>query len=197
MLWKKIDAVENPPSWLDTQDLGYFARDYIPNARFNKCEGTSLIINLKKPVERRGMRDWTYKERAIKQFARELLQILPEGGIISSIPSSKMEDDPEYDHRLDITLKLVAQSCPSIQIEKPISLNNPIPSAHSGGPRAPCELLPYYRWEGFSKSISEIILIDDVITSGGHFKACQQIIKINCPDVNVIGVFWARSIRDS
>ena len=47
-----------------------------------------------------------------------------------------------------------------------------------------------------SKRISEIILIGDVITSGDHFKACQQMIKNNCPEVAVIGIFWARSIRD-
>ena len=40
----------------------------------------------------------------------------------------------------------------------------------------------------------EIVIVDDVLTSGSGFRACERLIHQNVPDVMVIGVFWARSV---
>ena len=42
---------------------------------------------------------------------------------------------------------------------------------------------------------THIVLIDDVITSGAHFAACKRKIRTNYPNMDIVGVFWAKSIR--
>ena len=40
-----------------------------------------------------------------------------------------------------------------------------------------------------------IILFDDVVTTGAHFKACKQVIMERFPDKKVVGLFLARTVR--
>jgi orotate phosphoribosyltransferase len=66
---------------------------------------------------------------------------------------------------------------------------------HAGGTRNPHIDKSTLEWVGFNNDQNLIILIDDVITSGASFKACQQLIFENSPHTTVVGVFWARAIQ--
>ena len=40
----------------------------------------------------------------------------------------------------------------------------------------------------------KVILVDDIITTGSHFKACKSIIKKEFPEVEGQGLFIARRV---
>jgi len=40
-----------------------------------------------------------------------------------------------------------------------------------------------------------IILFDDVFTTGCHFKAMELVLKKRFPDVGILGLFLARTVR--
>ncbi|OOF56071.1 hypothetical protein BKL49_10880 [Rodentibacter myodis] len=41
--------------------------------------------------------------------------------------------------------------------------------------------------------VTHIILVDDVLTTGSHFKAIKSMIKAERPDIKVIGLFIAKT----
>jgi predicted amidophosphoribosyltransferase len=43
---------------------------------------------------------------------------------------------------------------------------------------------------------TKIVIFDDVLTTGSHFKACKQLIEKAFPSVPVIGLFLARCVRE-
>jgi hypothetical protein len=50
-------------------------------------------------------------------------------------------------------------------------------------------------WVGFTGGAPDALLvIDDMITCGTTFKACQRMLVEQCPLMQVMGVFWTRCI---
>lgn len=195
-LWKKIERVglENFPYYLEEGDKCYYARDYIAEGGYSASEANDLISNFKKPVDRKGLTEWQYKVQAINKFAIELRPLLNENMIVTSIPSSKSKRDPEYDSRLEDVLTEAQRLKPDIVVEYPIALKRTTLAAHHGGTRNPEEIYQSLKWKGLNARKRVIVLVDDVITSGAHFKACQRLIKENKPRISIIGIFWARTV---
>lgn len=180
---------------LDQTDDCYYAREYISRGGFNASEANQLISNFKKLPSTRKTWQWPHKERAILRFATELARIIPGGMTVAAIPTSKREDDPEYDSRLDDTLRLLHRSNKTIRVEHPFEVIESHQSAHTGGDRSPEEIYRMLRWKGLDPEIRAIMLVDDVITTGSHFKACQRLIREeHGSDVDITGVFWAKTV---
>jgi predicted amidophosphoribosyltransferase len=194
MLWKKFDCLGDSRAFLDCSDECFYARDYVSRGGYGASETNNLITNFKKPVSRRGMSDWKYKLKAIRTFADDLLSILPDGCVVAAIPTSKSRQDPEYDSRLDDVLVRVVEANPSIRIETPVIRATTAAALHHGGNRRVSDVLRTLSWVGFSKAPSHIVLIDDVITCGSHFKACKQLVLQYHSTIEVYGVFWARTV---
>lgn len=195
--WQKIDidTIQNPPHFLETEDYCCYAREYTVDASYTESETNQLIKNFKKTVDRKGKREWYYKSVAIERFAKELSCLLDGSYTVTCVPSSKTKDDPLYDSRLEDTLALLKQYNNRIYIEFPIIRHTSVLAKHEGGARHPAIERQSLKWVGFKKKHSHIIIIDDMITSGASFKACEQIILENAPDIEIIGVFWTRAIN--
>ncbi len=197
-LWKKIDVVEKSPVFLEASDDCYYARDYISSGGFSSSETNQLISNFKKPVTAKSTNQWRYKQAAIQQFAKELLEILPDSAIIASIPSSKCKTDPAFDSRIIDALTVVTRAKASIVLVEPIVTLATTQAAHLGGTRNPQAIYANFKWMGgLSTTASHIIFVDDVITTGSHFKACKRMVLENHPGIKVIGVNWARTVWPS
>jgi hypothetical protein len=196
-LWKKIDPVENPPYRLGLNDKCYYARDYVAHGGYAASEANQLILNFKKPMSRQKTPEWRHKLRAVRQFARELSSVLPDGATIGSIPSSIEMGDPDYDPRLDWTLELLRKMSRGFAIEYPITRRMTTQSVHDGARRDPAEIYIDLEWKGFKAVPDSMFLIDDVITTGAHFKACQQLIREHHSEIEIVGLFWARTIWPS
>src|ERR1700677_1997602 len=192
--WKKIDANQTLPVYLSAADECYYARDYVSHGSYKSSPGNGLITNFKKDVSRKGKREWQYKVDAINKFAAELKPLLPNGMAVAHIPSSKCKTDPQYDSRLEDTLRALKRLNASLIIESPLTSKNTVQASHLGGDRNPEIFYNNLAWVGLSQPTTTLVLIDDVITTGAHFKACQRKLTEQSPGIRVLGVFWAKTV---
>lgn len=201
--WTKIDlsTLDGPPGHLTPEDQCWFLREYLVESTPTKehawelGETNQLVSNLKKGVKYRGTGAWRYKLKAIEVFAQELAERFKKPRLVAAIPSSKTTDDPEYDDRLDLVLARAKALNPLIRICKPVRRTRTIEASHTrSGQRRPEDQLDSLEFAGLPDVFPDnaIMLVDDVLTSGSTFKACQRVIQTARPDVIVGGCFWAR-----
>ena len=84
-----------------------------------------------------------------------------------------------------------------IVIETPVAtIESREPSSIAGGRhgrRYVEELKANLEWLGFKRKPDMLIVFDDVITTGAHFKALKELIEENSVrPPQIIGLFWAR-----
>jgi len=192
-LWRKIEKPEAIPVRLSEGDECYYARRYVSGGKFGASEANQLIRDFKKPPDRRSKVEWRYKVHAIEQFAAELGQFI-ERGSLCAIPGSKRRDDRAYDSRLDDVLDILSSRNRQIIVERPFEVTVSHRATHDGGERSAESFYEMLNWTGFKTNPEDIVFIDDVITTGAHFKACQRLIQEHCPGLKVYGVFWAKII---
>jgi hypothetical protein len=194
-LWKRLDAAEHPPRFIAPGDCCYFAREYISKGDVRDYPTNSLIHSFKKPPERREKPEWRYKEEAIRQFARELSDLLPDTAVIAHVPTSKLPTNPLYDSRFEDTFAILRRHRPSILFDQPICLRHQVGSAHSGElARSPDLIAQNLAWRGFANLAERLFIVDDVVTSAAHFAAFRDVVRQHHRDIDLIGVFWARCI---
>lgn len=191
--WRYIDELTRP-YFIDDEDKCVYAREHHPGG-YEVSESNQLIFNYKKPVKYKQSPHYHYKVESIFQFAYEIsLLNIPSGAIFIPVPSSKITSHTEHDDRLIRTLhQYRKQYNPEIQIYDIIRATRNIPSAHTeDGPRNPRDILPYLQiTENPEIGTQHVFIVDDVVTTGGHFKASQMLLKEHYPDVNFYGLFWA------
>lgn len=197
-LWKKIDLLEVRPFCLQEGDDCYYAREFVARGGFGASHTNDLIVNFKKAPRYRGTSAWKYKVDAARRFATELSSALPDDISISIIPASKVATDPEYDPRMDMMLEHLCGIRPDVHVQSPFRVRSSSTAVHHGGDRRIATITDNLVWNGFSGNRPDgLVLVDDVITSGAHFKACQRIIERHHSTVSIAGLFWARTIWPS
>jgi hypothetical protein len=139
---------------------------------------------------------------AIRQLGQPYCESFPhvltiEETIIIPIPPSKIRSHPLYDDRLIQTLNIFGNYFPSADIREILSFRENLRASHEGPPRPTPEEI--YQNLIVDESLcritkAKIVLVDDVITAGAHFKACKAKLSEYFPDTEVIGIFIARRI---
>jgi hypothetical protein len=193
--WQKIEIglMEKPPALLNADDVCYFAREYKSHGGYAASEANQLISNFKKKPSTRGTYQWPHKQRAAAQFANELRNILPPNSVIAFVPTSKIPTDPDYDPRFDMVRDYLLRIRADIRVESPVSRTKSCDAVHSGGTRKRAAVRESLEWEGFKEEPETVMIIDDVITAGTHFRVIKDLIGQNS-NATVIGVFWARTV---
>ncbi len=167
-------------------------------------EGNNLIYNLKKSVDKSGSSEWQYKQGAIHSVAQKITEVMDSvstgGGkwYWIPIPPSKLEDNPMFDDRINQILELAQSNCNNQNhiVANVIKQNvDREASSTSGNTRNVNELKGNYMMSNiphYNPLIDEIMIFDDVLTTGCHFKAAQRLILDNHPNARVNGVFIVR-----
>lgn len=198
-LWKSLEQVEIPPRFLSSEDLDhcFFARDYVSRGGYDASTGNSLVQNFKKdPSKRARPREWAHRDRAVRQFATELNAIIGDH-CVAAIPSSSLPSDTDYTNRFEDLFDVLRTLRPDNppHVETPIRRGVRVEPVHvSEARRSVSDVYASLRWEGFDQTPNRLILVDDVITCGTHFKACQRLLLEHHPDIEIFGVFWARTV---
>lgn len=187
---------------LTPADQCYFLREYTSGRGFAHSETNRLILNLKKPPDRRGRPEWHYKEQAIQQVAREFraslnLQRLRAVTFVP-MPPSKRTDDPLYDDRMLRVLHALDEDR-ALDIRELLLLSESTAPAHAAVARPTIDDLIAnleINDDVAHPAPTSIALVDDVLTTGAHFVAAKRVLIAHFPSVSVRGLFVARRVFD-
>ncbi|WP_419914633.1 hypothetical protein [Hoeflea sp.] len=188
-------------SYLLADDRCYFLGEYTARKGYGYSGTNQLIFNLKKPMNKRGTSQWVWKGRAIIKAARALQSAIPDEWLDEAtfvpIPPSKARDHPLYDDRMTQVLTRIT---PTPNVCDCILQGESTDAAHELDNRpGPDDIAGRY---GIDRSHcvpdpTFIVLCDDVLTTGAHYKGAQMIINGAFPGVPVAGIFIARRVPET
>ena len=193
--WTLIGSEGPRPRCLDPDDVCFSAREYISHGGYSAGETNNLVSNLKKEMSKRQLPEWRYKLDAIEAFARELIGVVQPGQTLCAMPPSRAWGDPEYDPRLHWVLEALQAKVSGLSVVNPVVRVTSAEPSHTGGTRSVEEIVADLKWKGLPSETDLLIVVDDVITTGAHFKAFKTVIAENSPATDVGGVFWARTVH--
>lgn len=138
-----------------------------------------------------------WKEQALKYGATALGTLIPESwrehGTFVPVPPSKVRSDQEHDPRLLMTLRAIS---PRLNDIRELVFQTENADAKRKG------VSPADRAQNYSINEDEaapdptaIFIVDDVLTTGCHFKAVELVLKERFPAAIVFGLFLARAVR--
>jgi hypothetical protein len=183
--------------YLDHLDVCYYIWERVSGATYDQFPTNSFIKNLQIPPSVRGQNRWYFKEQAVSHAARAVGAFIPEDGrrtlTFVPIPPSFTRDDPAHDERLLWVLRSIHPPLADVR-ELILQVSN-MPS--KGKQISPAERAANYiiNPECAEPAPSNIVLFDDVLTTGSHFKGAVMVLKERYPDVRIIGLFLARATR--
>jgi len=180
--------------YLTPEDECLFLYEYTAGLGWRGGSTNQLIHNLQK---KKGDNGYRYKSIAIHDCAKAFSATMHKDWIANTVsvpvPPSKLKMDPLHDVRMaQVCLAIRNPSEPKVR-----ELIEQIESTESfkGGHRLkPAELRANYQFneqllEGLPK---EVGIVDDVLTTGSHFRAIKDMIVERCPGTRVVGFFIAR-----
>lgn len=199
MRLQKIDeSNRSDHTYLEEDDECYYVLEYTPRQGFHFSATNDLIINLKKPVDRRGRLEYRYKDQAITTAARFLRSVLSERLITTAtlvpVPCSKTRNHGSYDDRI---VQVLAQMTTGLaaDVRELVTQTADLESFHDGCRLRPEELRQYYEIDERLSAIRDptaVCIFDDILTTGSHFKAVASVINQRWPGIPVAGIFIAR-----
>jgi hypothetical protein len=144
-----------------------------------------------------------YKDRALSEVAAALQKVFSEAAVeprtFIPIPTSKTPGDPEYCDRLERTLCAAFRGYNAdIRLLLRQTISTEADHLSGGGRSSYTELLQITEVDPTQLHTSpraEIVLFDDVLTSGKHFKVAQTRIREVYPEHPILAVFVARCIH--
>lgn len=198
---RKIGDLERGDHWhLTAEHDCHFFGEYTARAGYSHSSTNQIIHNLKKKPSLRATQQWPHKVRAIQKVAAAIRGALsPQAyGIITlvPIPPSKLRVDPEYDNRIAEISRAVS---PQADVRELIETATARSALHESDQRlTPAQLLATLRIreEVCAPAPQNIVLVDDVITTGCSFVACSTLLQQRFPNINISGIFAARRVLD-
>jgi hypothetical protein len=195
----RIDDLTRPKHYYLTEDdRCFYVMEYTSGQDYRFSQANSLIKNFKMTLDRKDTAEWKYKGRAIREIGDILREIFSteslEGYTIVPVPPSKSKDDPLHDDRLIQVLLRMTRDYEA-DIREIIYLDESIEASHERDDRpSPDELEALYQIDESEcdPAPKKIIIFDDMITAGSHFKACKTILQARFPKAKIIGVFFTR-----
>jgi len=203
----RIDDLSRPDHYfIEADDECLYLGEYNARKGYQFSATNQLIFNFKKPMDRRGQPGWTYKRSAIEKAGRQLREALDalnpkwlSTATLVPMPPSKVKSDPMYDDRLMQMLQVLGTGL-QLDVREIISQRESTEAAHSTEVRPRVDELcdNYVIDEARVDPPPRVIgVIDDVLTTGSHFKAAQRLLRSRFPTVNIYGIFVARRAPDS
>lgn len=179
----------------------YLLRD---SGGYGASNANNRIDNFKKSVARYGDNSaiMGYKDREIENFSDDLYfgllhylepRLATNGRIaLVPMPTSIPKSHEHFDNRLERLCQLSAEKsrfCDYVEVFDAVQVARPV---HAGGNRSMAAISVNIKLLPFPAGYNTYILIDDVITTGMHFKACKEKLLQACPNATILGAFLAR-----
>ena len=190
--------------FLTALDRCAFLAQYCSGSGGESRDGSchQLIRNFKcEPSRARSdRRRGRYKEQAIATLSAWLRHAVPrrlaESCTWVPIPPSQRAEDPEFDDRLTRTLQLAFGGY-DVDVRRVLCQTRSTPRDHVGRARLSEQTL--FEILRIDESVlaqravrGRVVLFDDVLTSGKHFKCCERRLREVLPDTPIAGIFLMR-----
>lgn len=196
-LTRLVDPDLSNRKFLKSDDVIFYFVDYTVGSSYADNEVTSFVHNFKrepsKCAENPAIQQ--YKEQAVGQAADALRKLGGHSKTFVPIPPSKARSDENYDDRVLRMLRNVGKGW---DVRELIVQAQSREALHfSRQTRDPDTLKAYWRVDESktNPSLAEwIILVDDLVTSGCHFRAATDILKVRFPNQLIAGLFLARAV---
>ena len=194
--------------YLNQGDHCLFFGEYFAGKGWQGGDTNQLIHNLKTEptIAIENPHRSAHKERAIRTVAAGLRKVVERSSAEQNtwvpIPSSKIEGHPDHDDRMLRALKLAFAGYDA-DIRTLLHQTESIEADHIRNERlSPEELLALLQIDQQSLASKplkrQIVLFDDVLTTGKHFKCCETKLREIVPaDTRIMGLFVARRLRSN
>lgn len=200
----QIDDLTRPDhTFIEPDDVCYYMGEFTARGGFGASATNDLIVNLKKPMDRRGKKEWRWKGSAIVTVAKDLRKILGQTGIETTtfipVPPSKVKGSPDYDDRLIQILRMMSREF-AADVRELILQREPMPTSHESArrPEIPELIANYYIDEAVAHPPREnVVIFDDMLTTGRHYQAVKAVCSKRFPECDYRGLFVARVARKS
>lgn len=185
---------------LEETDNCFYWCEYTAQKKYNFSEANQLLVNLKKCVSHKSESQYSYKTKAIQTCASYFQGLNWSKFSIIPIPPSKKRSDPLYDDRLLQVLTIANKSLPlefQFDIKDIIIQNESYQASHQSSKRpSSSELRERYKLKNVKSNQfrENLIIFDDILTVGSHYKAVKSLLKEAYPKKKIYGLFIARSI---
>lgn len=190
-------------SLLSGADCCYFLWEYTPRRHAGATAGNQLIRNLKiapSALQRQPSR-LRFKHRAIAHAARALRRLVPREWSDSvsflPMPCSRISGACDHDDRVAKVLRR-AFAGTGADIRELLCMTRSLAPDHRRPRRTSCEQLRavlQVRDDGRPALRRTVIIVDDVLNSGKHFKVAQERVAARYGVTDIKGLFLARCIR--
>lgn len=199
----KVDALIRPDHRrLTDADDCYFIGEYTASQGHSYSVTNDLILNFKKTMDRSGRPEWRYKDEAIQEAAAAFRKALASPKNLDRltfvpIPPSKAKGHPLYDDRLTRMLGAIRPK-PPLDIRELVVQTESTDAVHDRGVRpTPEQIQALYR---IDETLTEpapgiIAAVDDILTTGAHFRAAKSVLSTHFPETSIIGLFIAWTVR--
>ena len=194
--------------YLKKDDQCLFCLEYTRGGGYQESQSNAFIMNFKKPVTKRKKQlEYKYKAKAIEMAANHFARVFMKykvDSVLVPVPPSKTKENPKHDDRMLKMLQKVEHELKknnnyhikAIELVQQVEDMYPV---HKSEVRPTIdELVRNYSVDTrleVSKVVSGkvIFIVDDVLTTGAHFKAMQKAIKKHYSN-KTMGLFLARRI---
>jgi len=197
----QIDALTRAQHhYLRREDEVFYFVEYTARQGYTYGPGNQLITNFKCEVNQRETPRWAFKVDAINLVGQGIAECMNpralQGTTFVPVPPSKTHDDPAYDDRCVEALRAASRFAGhAIDVRELVVQVESTPASHESEARLHAEeLIANYRIDDAlaAPPPRDIVVFDDVLTTGSHFKAMQHVLKERFPDIAVRGLFIAR-----
>jgi hypothetical protein len=189
---------------LDSADRCYYIWEYAARKRYDFSPANQLVFNLKiKPSAlAKAPKRNRYKLEAIAHSGAALRSLITRAFVETRatfipIPCSKAAADPDYDDRLARVLAHAFQGWDA-DVREMLTCTQSTPADHESVDRLTFGELLSITHITNQVGIAPrpvIVIVDDVLNSGKHFKVAQSLIKDRYANAEIRAVFLARCIR--
>ena len=196
-----IDDVTRGDHWyLRRTDVCRYLGAYTAGKGFAYSATNGLILDFKMAVPPGGERQRRYKEDAMAAAATALRRALqasvPDGAVFVPVPPSQAKGDEGYDDRLVRLLRAVRPERPLDVRELIVQTRSVAPTHLRSARLRASDIEAMYRIDEAlaAPEAGLVVVVDDLLTSGAHFRAAQRVLSRRFPDIDVAGLFLARRV---
>jgi len=194
-----VGELERPDHWyLTAEDDCAFFGEYTAGGGYGHSTTNHLILNLKKKPETRGTAQWKYKGHAIGDIGQAIAKTLSPGSLAQTtfvpIPPSRPAGDPDYDDRMAQVARAIG---PAVDVREVLYTAVGRDPAHvNASHRDPAALKATLSVNSalVAPAPLQVILLDDVLTTGCSFKVCKAMLAEVWPAAKIYGLFVARRV---